>query len=248
MNIEDWNKIKKPSNVDVKAEDGDIVEKVNGVLYLLQTNNGYNNIIAYRVEPSDKFIVWTLLEYCILIYEKYNIKYVRVEGDKGKYRFLERNFSRNIVRKDKNEKERDVYYCNLEKAYKVIKLRCQEYEFYYTQDLYLKSTDTIQKKKYFDKMFFMVQFAVENALKKMFDRFERKGAIRPNASEDLYDFTISATTNIMSRYKRPEGYKILYLLTTANYAALGVLHNKRQQFWDKQISYEALERYEYVEE
>lgn len=248
MNIEDWNTLEKPDNINVVAEECDIVEKVNGVLYLLQTRNGYNNIVAYRVEESDKFIVWTLYEYCILIHDKYGIDYVRVEGDKGKYKFLEKAFNRNIVRKDKQEKVRDVYYCNLKEARESLGLKCKEYEFYYTQNLYIKSTDEKLKKKYYDKMFFMVQFAVENALKIRLGKLARKGAVRHNIAEDFYDFTMGATLNIMNRYKKPKGYKILYLLTTADYAALGILHNPRQQFWDCMLSYEALEDYDYCKE
>ena len=248
MTIQDWNNITKPANVSAAAEEGDIVEKVNGVLYLLQTRGGYNNVVAYRVEPNDKFIIWTLFEYCMLLHDKYDINFIRVEGDKGKYKFLERFFTRKVVRKDRTEKERDVYYCNLIEAYDIIKLKCQEYEFYYTQNLYIKSDNEVLKKKYFDKMFFMVQFAVENALKIRLGKLVRKGATRPNSSEDLYDFTISATANIMSRYKKPKGYRILFLLTTADYAALGILHNPRQKFWDKQMSLESWEQYEYGEE
>lgn len=248
MTIEDWNRLEKPDNINIEAEDGDIVEKVNGVLYLLQTRNSYNNIVAYRVEESDKFIVWTLYEYCILLQDKYHIDYVRVEGDKGKYRFLEKAFSRKEVRKDKQEKVRDVYYCNLKEARESLSLKCKEYEFYYTQNLYIKSTDEKLKKKYYDKMFFMVQFAVENALKIRLGKLARKGAVRRNIAEDFYDFTMGATLNIMNRYKKPKGYKILYLLTTADYAALGILHNPRQKFWDNQMSLESWQLYEYGEE
>lgn len=245
MTIQDWNNLEKPDNVNVLAEPGDIVEEVNGVLFLLQTRNGYNNIVAYRIEKSDKLIVWTLYEYCILLHDKYGIDFVRVEGDKGKYKFLERAFTTKEVRKDKQEKERDVYYVNLEAARESLELKCQEYEFYYYQNLYLCSDDEKLKKKYFDKMFLLVKFAVETALKKRLGKLFRKGAVRPNMVEDVYDFTMTATANIMSRYKKPKGYRIQYLLVTADYAALGVLHNERQKFWDKQISLESWDNYEY---
>lgn len=240
-NIELWNSIPKPDNVNVVAEPGDIVEEVNGVIFLLQVRNGYNNVVAYRIEKSDKLIVWTLYEYCILLHDKYGIDFVRVEGDKGKYKFLERDFTTKEVRKDRKEKERDVYYVNLKAAREAFELKCQEYEFYYTQDLYIKTSDN----KYFNKMFMMVKTAVEVALKKRLGALTRKGAVRPNMADDLYDFTMTATANIMSRYKKPKGYRIKYLLVTADYAALGVLHNERQKFWDRQISLESWDNYEY---
>ena len=248
MIIQDWNNLEKPDNVNILAEPGDIVEEVNGVIFLLQVRNGYNNVVAYRIEKSDKFIVWTLYEYCILLHDKYGIDFVRAEGDKGKYKFLERDFTTKEVRKDKQEKERDVYYVNLKAAREAFELKCQEYEFYYNQNLYLRETDEKLKKKYFDKMFLLVKFAVETALKKRLGKLIRKGAVRPNMVEDVYDFTVGATINIMSRYKKPQGYKIKYLLTTADYAALGILHNPRQKFWDSMISYEALEDYDYCKE
>ena len=245
MTIQDWNNLEKPDNVNVLAEPGDIVEEVNGIIFLLQTRNDYNNIVAYRIKPDDHFIVWTLYEYCILLHDKYGIDFVRVEGDKGKYKFLERAFTTKEVRQDKQEKERDVYYVNLKAAREAFELKCQEYEFYYNQNLYLCSDDEKLKKKYFDKMFLLVKFAVETALKKRLGKLIRKGAVRPNMVEDVYDFTIGATINIMSRYKKPQGYKIKYLLTTADYAALGILHNPRQKFWDCQISLESWQQYEY---
>ena len=245
MTIQDWNNLEKPDNVNVIAEPGDIVEEVNGVIFLLQVRNGYNNVVAYRIKPDNHFIVWTLYEFCILLHDKYGIDFVRAEGDKGKYKFLERDFTTKEVRKDRQEKERDVYYVNLKAAREPFELKCQEYEFYYNQNLYLRETDEKLKKKYYDKMFLLVKFAVETALKKRLGNLIRKGAVRPNMAEDVYDFTIGATLNIMSRYKKPNGYRIKYLLTTADYAALGILHNPRQKFWDNQISLESWQQYEY---
>lgn len=244
IDISVWNDLTKPDNIDEAAQEGDILEKVNGVLFLLQTKNGYNNVIAYRVENSPKNIVWTLYEYCMLIHDKHNIKCVRIEGDKGKYAFLERAFTRNEVRRDRTEKTRDVYYCNLDNAYEKLSLKCKEYDFYYTQNLYIKCSDEKLKKTYFDKLFFMVQFAVENAMKIRFGGLAKKGVVR----NDLYDLTMVATLNIMSRYKKPKGYKIMYLLTTADYAALYALHNPRQRFWDSMMSLESWNRYEYNKE
>ena len=245
MTVQDWNNLEKPDNVNVIAEPGDIVEEVNGVLFLLQTRNSYNNVVAYRIKPDNHFIVWTLYEFCILLHDKYGIDFVRAEGDKGKYKFLERDFTTKEVRKDRQEKERDVYYVNLKAAREPFELKCQEYEFYYNQNLYLRETDEKLKKKYYDKMFLLVKFAVETALKKRLGNLIRKGAVRPNMAEDVYDFTIGATINIMSRYKKPNGYRIKYLLTTADYAALGILHNPRQKFWDSQMSLESWQQYEY---
>jgi hypothetical protein len=239
--IEYWNSLEKPENVSVAAEEGDIVEIVNGVAFLLQTTDEYNNIVAYRVEKSDKSIVWTLLEFCKILYSKYHIEYVRVEGDKGKYRFLERLFTKKAVVKDKSVKERDVYYCNLNEAYKKLWLKCKEYDFYYNQRVYLTTTDEKLKKACFDKMFLAVNFAVETALKKRWKKLAACGVVR----NDFEDMLSTITLAIMNRYKKPKGYCIKYLLTIAELAVFGILHSPRQRFEDSMLSFEAWQDYEY---
>lgn len=242
--IEYWNSLEKPENVSVAAEEGDIVEIVNGVAFLLQTTGEYNNIVAYRVEKSDKSIVWTLFEFCKILYSKYHIEYVRVEGDKGKYRFLERLFTKKVVVKDKSVKERDVYYCKLNEAYKKLWLKCKEYDFYYNQRIYLTTTDEKLKKACFDKMFFAVNFAVETALKKRWKKLAASGVVR----DDFEDMLSTITLAIMGRYKKPKGYYIGYLLTVAELAVFGILHSPRQRFEDSMLSFEAWQDYEYNSE
>lgn len=244
VDVDFWNRLKKPSNVDVIAEEGDIVEYMNGVLFLLQTKNEYNNVIAFRYEASDKNIIWTLYAYCVLLREKYNIDYIRIEGKKNKYAFLNRNFTRKEVIKDKDEIERDIFYCDLKKCHKKIKLKCLEFKFYYLQKIYLDSNDLVEKHKCFNDMFLIVKFAVENAMKKRLGKLSKTGVVR----NDFYDLTMNATIDIMSRYQKPKGYKILYLLTTADYACLGVLHNPKQVFMDSMISYDEWESYQYKKE
>ena len=239
--IEYWNSLEKPENVSVEAVKGDIVEIVNGVAFLLQTTNGYNNIVSYRVEKSDKSIVWTLLEFCKILYSKYHIEYVRVEGDKGKYRFLDRLFTKKAVVKDDSVKERDVYYCNLNEAYKKLWLKCKEYDFYYNQHVYLTTTDEKLKKICFDKMFFAVNFAVETALKKRWKKLSAKGVVR----DDFEDMLSTITLTIMERYKKPKGYYIGYLLTVAELAVFGILHSPKQRLEDSMLSFEAWQDYEY---
>ena len=49
VSIDIWNKYVDKSNNEINAEakDGDIVIKHNGLLFLLQTKNGYNNVIIF---------------------------------------------------------------------------------------------------------------------------------------------------------------------------------------------------------
>jgi hypothetical protein len=241
LSIKEWNDLKKPDNIDVMAEEGDIVEEIDGIMFLLQTRNGFNNVVAFRIKKSDKHIIWSLYSYCILLYDKYGIEYIRVEGDKGKYDFLKRFFSRKKIVKDKDISERDVYYCNLKECLFKMKLKVREYEFYYTQNTFLNTDDVEVKKECYQKMFMAVKFAVENAMKKRFGNLAKKGVVR----NDFYDMVLDATMNIMNRYNKPKGYKIYYLLTTADYASLGALHNPKQKFQDSMISLDYLISYGY---
>lgn len=245
QSVEYWNSLEKPENVSIVAEEGDIVEVVNGVACLLRTTGGYNNIIVYRVEKSDKSIIWTLLEICKILHSKHHVEYVRLESDKDKYKFLykylKRLFTRKIFVKDRSVKDRDVYYCNLNEAYKKLCLKCKELEFYYTQHIYLTTTDEKLKKVCFDKMFFAVNFAVETALKKRWGILAANGVVR----NDFEDMLSTITLAVMERYKKPKGYCIGYLLTVAELAVFGILHSTRQRFEDSVLSFEAWQAYEY---
>ena len=136
MMIDYWNNIEKPNNIDVEAIPGDIVEKIDGVLFLLQTENEYNNIVAYRVEKSNESIIKTLFEYCLLLYNEHNIKYVRIEGNKNKYAFIKRYFKRKQAIKDKTVKNRDIYYCNLKEAKRTLELKLKEMYYYKIQSIF----------------------------------------------------------------------------------------------------------------
>ena len=237
MSFNDWNSIEKPDNVNVVAQENDIVEKLDGVLFLLQTENDYNNVVAYRVEKSNAPIIKTFLEYCLLLYNEHNIKYIRVEGDKNKYAFIKRFFKRKQAIKDKTVKNRDVYYCNLENAKQTLELKLQEMRYYKIQSLY----NATAEQKYYEEMYLMMQFAIENAMKA---RLRKLNVSRP----DFYDLVMTATINVMQRYRKPGGYYTDSLLSTAYYSVLPVLHNEKQKFYDKCMSYEAFLEYEYANE
>ena len=100
-----------------------------------------------------------------------------------------------------------------------------EAEFYEAQDSYLKDGN----KKAWDKMFIIINNAIISALKKQLFNIKRT---------DINDLALDAACQVMSRYEKPEGYKVKYLLTVARFAAMGVLHNGRQKFHDSILSYE----------
>ena len=118
-------------------------------------------------------------------------------------------------------------------------LKQQEMELYKLQDeFYYNGTN---KKEIWDKMFFMVLEAVTYAIKK-----KLIGIVR----NDIDDLALDATCQIMNRYNKSDGYRIKYLLTTANYAAIGVLYNQKQIFLDRTsfISFESWQSWQLANE
>lgn len=235
MTIDDWNNTPKTDEIDTIAVQGDIVELVDGILFLLQTTNNYNNVVCKRIAPNASNLIHSFYRYCLILNDIHQIEYIRVEGRKGRYSFLEKVFTREEVIREKDP-HRDIFYANLSKAHKRLSLKCLEYEFYRDQKEWLSN----RNKQAWDRMFHHIHFAVYTAMKARMRTLSRKGVVR----DDLDDLVMDATANIMERYTKPKGYEIRYLLTTADYAALGALHNPKQKFWDSQISLEAYNEYE----
>ena len=83
--IEWWNKLPKTRETNVKAIEGDNVVFINGLAFLIQRTNEFNNIICLRVKQSRKSVLKTFelfRRWC----EKKEIQYIRVEGT-GTHRY-----------------------------------------------------------------------------------------------------------------------------------------------------------------
>lgn len=232
MTYENWNEyINNTDNEEISVIAGpeDIVTEMDGVLFLCQTKNGYNNIVCLRIKESKTFIIDTFLNYGIHLYKCNNIQYIRVECSRNRYLFLDRIFPKKAVVKEDVE-GRDVYYCNLKEWEPIVAkyfLKKTEQKYYTLQKHYNETGD----QKDFEEMFFIMQFAIENSIKK-----KLKGITRT----DIYDLTMDATVNVMARYRADQKYNIQYLLTAAHYAALGILYNKKTKQADQTTSYESL--------
>lgn len=112
--IEYWNNLSKPKEVDVVAEKDDLVVEIGGILYLLQINNGFNNVVCFRLKKSKMTILQSFLEYRKWLIIK-GVEYIRVEGNKKRYWFLARlnpGAGYNVVQ-DIKECERNVFYIKL---------------------------------------------------------------------------------------------------------------------------------------
>ena len=230
VSIDIWNKYVDKNNNEINAEakDGDIVIKHNGLLFLLQTKNGYNNVIIFRKDEDSTDTRLSILQIIQTLYKDYNIFYIRVEGRNNRYNFFYRTFKDYFV-KDFDIKDRDVFYINLKEAINsVIKKinKMKETDFYHQQNIYNKT----KSKEAWDKMYFYINDAVESSIKKKLNGVKRK---------DVDDLVVDATLYIMKRYDKNPTYHIDYLLTAAHYASLYILYNKKQKMLDKELSLES---------
>lgn len=112
------------------------------------------------------------------------------------------------------------------------KLKQIENEFYESQRLYKQTKD----KKYWDKMFVIVNDCMVSAVKYQCKNVKRN---------DIYDLSMEGTIQIMNRYKKIEDYNIDYLLTVCRNCALCIVHNDKQKRIDNEISLDAWISYEY---
>ena len=100
VSIDIWNKYVDKNNNEINAEakDGDIVIKHNGLLFLLQTKNGYNNVIIFRKDEDSTDTRLSILQIILTLYKDYNIFYIRVEGRNNRYNFFYRTFKDYFVK------------------------------------------------------------------------------------------------------------------------------------------------------
>ena len=87
MKIEEWNAIPKDEETNVTAEEGDLCTLIDGVAFLIQRKNNWNNVVCIRLEPSKINIVRTFETFRAWC-EKQSIQYFRVEGISHTYKML----------------------------------------------------------------------------------------------------------------------------------------------------------------
>lgn len=77
--IDYWNSLQKDSDTDVMAESGDFVCLINGIAFLVQRKNDFNNVVCFRVNKSKTNLVKTFDRFRNTCAEN-GIQYIRVEG------------------------------------------------------------------------------------------------------------------------------------------------------------------------
>ena len=83
-----WNSLPKNEDVDSKAIEGDNVVLIDGIAFLIQRKNNFNNVICWKVKNSKKDLVTTFSTFRAWCQKK-KIQYIRVEGiGKHQYKML----------------------------------------------------------------------------------------------------------------------------------------------------------------
>lgn len=118
-------------------------------------------------------------------------------------------------------------------------LKQKENEFYSLQDTYKTTDDPSIKKQCWDKMFLLMLDAVTAAI---------KTKLRDVMRTDIDELALDATCQVMNRYINIENYTVQYLLATARFAAIGVLYNEKQKFYDRLLSLDKWESLQYAKE
>ena len=86
--IEWWNSLPKSEDVDSKAVEGDSVVLIDGIAFLIQRKNNFNNVICWKVKSSKRDLVTTFAAFRAWC-EKQKIQYIRIEGiGKHQYKML----------------------------------------------------------------------------------------------------------------------------------------------------------------
>ena len=87
LTIDQWNMIPKDEETQTDAIEGDTALLINGVAFLIQRKNDWNNVVCIRLKPSKINIVRTFETFRAWC-ELHKIQYFRVEGISHAYKML----------------------------------------------------------------------------------------------------------------------------------------------------------------
>ena len=112
-----WNKIQKDEATNSEAIQGDLCTLIDGVAFLIQRRNNWNNVICIRIKPNKRSLLNTFSDFRHFC-ELQKIQYIRVEGiGKHTYKMLYlilRNAPKEcgVIKERKESKEtgRSIYY------------------------------------------------------------------------------------------------------------------------------------------
>lgn len=92
--------------------DNDLCVLIDGYIFVVQTANGFNNVIFARIRTPEKTLLdvfESFKNYCLVN----GIEFIRVEGTLYRYNFLSAMFPNSSFIKDYGNSDRNIYYIKL---------------------------------------------------------------------------------------------------------------------------------------
>ena len=115
LGINVWNTILKTNfETEVIAEEGDLVFEAAGILFLIQRKENCNNVVCQRLTHRKGTFKEAITEVRKALIEE-GIQFIRVEGNRRRYKFLNKMLSDLYgdevhVIKDNSVANRNVFY------------------------------------------------------------------------------------------------------------------------------------------
>lgn len=100
--------------VDICANEDDLVFEIGGIFFLIQRENNWNNVVCKRIVKS-KTTFQEVVNDFQKVMKECNIEAIRVEGNKRRYGFLTKMLPRLFgpevgIVKSNESTERNIYY------------------------------------------------------------------------------------------------------------------------------------------
>lgn len=114
--IDDWNNFYTDDpEIMTKAEPGDLVVNIGGIMYLVQRKNNCNNIVCVRTHKTNVSVHKSFRMFHDWLIGQ-GIQYIRVEGNKRRYWFLQKmkfpgDYDCLLVKDEKPD--RNIFYIKL---------------------------------------------------------------------------------------------------------------------------------------
>lgn len=105
-----FNRHSETSNYTINGKD--LCTAIDGYVFVIQTENGFNNVIFAKYSKGQKTL-YTVLKLFVKFCLSNRIEYIRVEGSSNRYNFLSLMFPDCSVLKDTNNMERNIFYIRL---------------------------------------------------------------------------------------------------------------------------------------
>ena len=80
MKIEEWNALEKTADTECIAAPDDLCTVIDGVAFLIQRKNEWNNVICQRIDKTNKRSLIKTFNRFRIFCHKNKIRYIRVAG------------------------------------------------------------------------------------------------------------------------------------------------------------------------